>query len=103
MFLLVFLFAPVLLFGALVPLCFLFFSFSFLMLSRVCLSSFFGFFLRKKQSGKGARVHCRHRHGQLEQLCSSVVFLVLLCVVVALFAVTPQACGTRVLMYMGAG
>ena len=33
---------------------------------------FFGFFLKKEK--RGARAHCRHRHGQLVQQCNSVMF-----------------------------
>ena len=69
----------------------------------ICLSPLFCFFLREKYNGKAARVHCRHRHGQLAQRCSSAVFLLVVCVAAALLAVAPQGCGTRVLMYMGAG
>ena len=53
------------------PLIFVFFSsFFFLYL--------FFFFRKKKEKTKkrktGARVHCRHRHGQLVRRCNSVVF-----------------------------
>ena len=37
------------------------------------------------------------------QRCSIVDFLVVVCIAGALSAVAPQACGSRVLMYMGAG
>ena len=54
------------------------------------------------ESEKGARAHCRHRHGELMQRCSSVAFFIVMCVVSALSAVAPQGCGSRALMYMGA-
>ena len=47
--------------------CFLFFSFFLCM----CCVLFCSFFLKME---KGARAHCRHRHGQLRQRCCSVVF-----------------------------
>ena len=47
---------------------------------------------------KGARAHCRHRHGQLMQRCSSVAFSG-----VRRRWVEPQWCGSRVLMHMVAG
>ena len=45
----------------------------------LCAFSFFVFFKKliqkfEKLKKKGARVHCRHRHGQLVQCCNSVVF-----------------------------
>ena len=55
------------------PLIFVFFSFVFFLLVF-----FFVFFLGKekektKKRKTGARVHCRHRHGQLVPRCNSVV------------------------------
>ena len=49
------------------------------------------------------REHYKHRHGQLEQRCSSAVFLVVVRVACVFSAVAPQGCGTRVMMYTGAG
>ena len=71
------------------------------MLSRACSSPFLFFW--KNQNGKGARVHCRHRHGQLMQRSSSAVFLFVLCVAGASSAIAPQGCEPGVLMYMGVG
>ena len=61
----------------------------------------FVFFLMEKKRKTGARVHCRHRHGQLVRQC--VVLCPLACVVGAVAAVAPQGCGSRVLMYTGMG
>ena len=74
------------------------FALSYAFLRSLILPTFF-----EDKSQKGARLHCRHRRGQLEQRCRSAVFLVVVCVAVALSAVAPQGCGTRLLMYMGAG
>ena len=49
---------------------FLFCSFFFLLC--ICLAFLFSFVLSKIE--KGARAHCRHRHGQLVQWCNSIVF-----------------------------
>ena len=62
----------------------------------------FFFFYRKKKKKKrktGARVHCRHRHGQLVRRCNSLCPLA--CVAGAVAAVAPQGRGSRVLMYTG--
>ena len=64
---------------------FLFFSFFFFPLYLFCFVLSF-FFLKIE---KGARAHCKHRHGQLLQWCNSVV------------AAAPQGCGSLVLMYTG--
>ena len=59
------------------------------------------FFMEKEKRKTGARVHCRHRHGQLVWRCNSVVSSGVL--VGAVAAVAPQGCGSRVLMYTGLG
>ena len=84
---------------------------------------FFSFGKKKEKTKKrktGARVHCRHRHGQLVRQCKCVVFALngafcgwpgrnanalcpLACVVGAVAAVAPQGCGSRLLMYTGLG
>ena len=86
-------------FGALVFLCVLCTFFCFLAFAYPPLL----FLLKRKKMDKGARAHCRHRHGHMVQRCSSAAFFVGVCVVGALSAVAPQGCGSRVLMYMGAG
>ena len=49
------------------------------------------------------REHYRHRHGQLEQGCSSAVFLVAVRIAGVFLAVAPQGCGSPVMMYTRAG
>ena len=64
---------------------------------------FFSFFFKREEKWCRKRQHYRHRHGQLEQRCSSAVFLVVVCVAGVFPAVAPQGCGSRVIMYTGAG
>ena len=60
-------------------------------------------FLKREENRRRTRQHYRHRHGQLEQRCSSAMFLVVPCLAVVFPAVAPQGCGSRVIMYTGAG
>ena len=69
----------------------LFFSFFFtLVFLRCCLFVAFLFFFNSEAKLKRTREHYRHRHGQLEQWCSSAVFLVVVCVAAVFLAVAHQ-------------
>ena len=89
-------FLSVVFFGALFFLCVLCIFF----LSRFCLSSYV--FFREKKMGMAAHAQCGDRIRQLVQQCSTAGFFVVVCIVIALSAVAPQGCGSRVLMYLGA-
>ena len=60
-------------------------------------------FYKKRKCGKGAHKHYRHRHGQLEQRCSSALFPFVVRVACVFLAVTPRGCGSCVGIYTGAG